>query len=143
MSRMRLWISAAIIAFIVLIIFALSVPHTRDVGTKKALLTETEKVPPVSLRDSFKKGVHTISGYVEAPNACALANASAILINDVSNNESLPAQAGILVAISMSSDSGICLQVPSRAGFQTTVSAPAGLPISATVNGAPASTTLP
>lgn len=137
MSRMRLWISAAIISSIVLIIFALSVPHTRDVGTNKDLLTETIKVPSVSLRDSFKKGVHTISGSVESPNACASATASATLVNDVSNNES------ILVAISMSSDSGICLQVPSRASFQTTVSAPAGLPIFATVNGAFASTTSP
>lgn len=137
MNRMRLWISAAIIATVILITFALSVPHTRDVETNQAPLTETKKVPSVSLRDSFKKGVHTISGSVEAPNACALANASATLVNDISNSES------ILVTISMSSDSGICLQVPSRAGFQTTVSAPAGLPISATVNGALASTTQP
>jgi hypothetical protein len=41
----------------------------------------------------------------------------------------------------MPSDSGICLQVPTRISFHTTVSAPANLPISATVNGSLASTT--
>lgn len=137
MSRMRLWISAAIIASIVLIIFALSVPHTRDVGTSQAILTETEKAPSVSLRDSFKKGVHTISGSVEAPNACATVNATASLEGDASAGEN------ILVSVSMSSDSGICLQIPTRTSFQTTVSAPVGLSISVTVNGALASTTSP
>lgn len=135
MSRMRLWISAAIIAFVVLIIFALSVPHTRDVGVNTVLSSETEIVPSVSLRDSFKKGIHTISGSVEAPNACASVSASASLVSDASNKES------ISVAISISPDSGICLQVPTRTSFQTTISAPAGLPISATVNGVLASVT--
>lgn len=135
MSRMRLWISAAIIAFVVLIIFALSVPHTRDVGVNTVLSSETEIVPSVSLRDSFKKGIHTISGSVEAPNACASVSASASLVSDASNKES------ISVAISISPDSGICLQVPTRTNFQTTISAPAGLPISATVNEVLASVT--
>lgn len=135
MSRMRLWISAAIIASIVLIIFALSVPHTRDVGTNQALLTETKKVPSVSLRDSFKKGVHTISGTVEAPNACASVDATAELYGDTSGEEN------IIVSVSMSSDSGTCLQLPTRIDFKTTISAPANLPLAATVNGVPASTT--
>ena len=135
MNRMRLWVSAAIIAFIILVAFALSVPHTRDVKVDVELQTETENVPSVVLRDSFKKGVHTISGSIEAPNACTSINASATLVGNVSSKES------ILVTISMPSDSGICLQVPTRISFQTTVSAPANLPISATVNGFLASTT--
>lgn len=137
MNRMRLLISAAIIAFIILIIFALSVPHTRDVGTDSIPLSQTKNVPSVILRDSFKKGVHTISGSVEAPNACTSVNVSATVLGDASGKES------ILVTISMPSDSGICLQLPTRTSFQTTVSAPANLPISATVNGSLASTTSP
>ena len=135
MNRMRLWVSAAIIAFIILVAFALSVPHTRDVKVDVELQTETENVPPVVLRDSFKKGVHTISGSFEAPNACTSVNASATLVGDVSSKES------ILVIISMPSDSGVCLQAPTRTSFQTTISAPANLPISVMVNGSLASTT--
>jgi len=135
MNRTRLWISAGIIAFVILVVFALSVPHTRDVEVDSIPLSETENVSSVTLRDSFKKGVHTISGSIEAPNACTSINASATLVGNVSSKES------ILVTISMPSDSGICLQVPTRISFQTTVSAPANLPISATVNGFLASTT--
>jgi len=135
MNRMRLWVSAAIIAFIILVAFALSVPHTRDVKVDVELQLETENIPSVVLRDSFKKGVHTISGSIEAPNACTSVNASATLVGDVSSKES------ILVIISMPSDSGVCLQAPTRTSFQTTISAPANLPISVMVNGSLASTT--
>lgn len=135
MSRTHLLISSAIIAIAVLITFSLSVPHTRDVGVNSVLLSETESVPFVILRDSFKKGVHTISGSVEAPNACTSISASAARIGDASNKES------ILVAISMPPDSGICLQVPTRTSFKTTVEAPENLPVSATINGFSASTT--
>ncbi|MDP2655250.1 MAG: hypothetical protein Q8P17_01680 [bacterium] len=135
MNRMRLWVSAAIIAFVILVVFALSVPHTRDVKVDVELPLDTENVPSVVLRDSFKKGIHTISGSFEAPNACTSVNASATLVGDVSSKES------ILVTISMPSDSGVCLQAPTRTSFQTTVSAPANLPISVTVNGFLASTT--
>src|SRR3989344_1077860 len=129
MNRMRLWVSSAIIVAVILITFALSVPHTRDVKVAVNMQQETENVPSVTLRDLFKKGIHTISGSVEAPNACASVSASATLVGDVSNSQS------ISVAISIQFDSGVCLQVPTRTSFQTTVSAPVGLPISATVNG--------
>lgn len=135
MNRMRLWISSAIIAIVVLIAFALSVPHTRDVGVNAVRLSETASAPSVLVRDSFKKGVHTISGSVEAPNACTSASATATRVSDASGNES------ILITISMPSDSGICLQVPTHTSFQTTIEAPAHLPITASVNGALASTT--
>ena len=135
MNRMRLWVSSAIIVAVILITFALSVPHTRDVKVAVNMQQETESVPSVTLRDLFKKGIHTISGSVEAPNACTSVNASATLVGDVSSKES------ILVTISMPSDSGVCLQAPTRTSFQTTVSAPANLPISVMVNGSLASTT--
>ncbi len=134
MTRMRLWASATIIAFVILITFALSVPHTRDVRVE-TLPTVTASVPVVTLRDSFQKGLHTISGSIEAPNACTLVSASSTLVGNASSTE------GILVTISMPSDSGVCLQIPTRASFQVTLLAPASLPITVTVNGSPASTT--
>lgn len=134
MNRMRLWVSAAIIAVVILLAFAFSVPHTRDVLVK-AVPEAPAGVPAVTLRDSFKKGVHTISGSVETPNRCTQVSASAMLTGDASSTQS------ILVAISMPPDTGVCLQVPSHANFETTLSAPASLPLSVTVNGALASTT--
>jgi len=131
---MRLWASAGIIATVILIAFALSVPHTRDVAVK-LLPTVAPIVPTVTLHDAFKKGLHTILGSIKAPNACTPVSASASLVGNASSTQS------ILVAISMQSDSGICLQVPTLVNFKTTVSAPANLPITATVNGSLASTT--
>jgi len=147
MNRMRLWASAAIIVVVILVTFALSVPHTRDVAEKMVSPEATASVPAITLRDSFKKGVHTISGSVEAPNACAVVSAVASVIGNASTTEGLPAmpahagQAGILVAITTETDSGICLQVPTLIRFETTITAPSALPISVTMNGLYASTT--
>ena len=135
MNHMRLWASAAIIAIIILVTFAISVPRTRDIEVKLSLPVATTSVPSVILRDAFKKGVHTISGSIEALNACTSVSASATLVGNASSTQN------ILVAISMEPDSGVCLQVPARISFQATISAPVNLPITATVNDAAANIT--
>ena len=134
MSRKHLWISATIIACVIFISFALSVPHTRDVSVGQSL-AETASIPLVTLRDSFRKGVHTISGSFEAPNACMTVSAEATLVGNASST------GNILVAISMQSDPGVCLRLPTRASFETTITAPADLQLRATVNGIVATTT--
>jgi len=134
MNNKRLWVSAGIIAFVVLVVFAFSAPHTRDLGVKPSS-SATESVPTVALHDSFKKGLHTITGSLSATNACAVVSASATLGSSASGTQN------ILIAVSLQSDSGICLQVPTRMDFKTMVSAPANVPITATVNGSSASTT--
>jgi hypothetical protein len=134
MSHKRLLVSAAIIAFVVFVSFTISVPRTRDIEVKSSLPAETTDVPSVTLRDSFKKGLHTISGWIEAPNACTAISASATL-SGASSTES------ILIEIFTQSDSGVCLQVPTRTSFETTISAPVNLPITVTVNGSPATAT--
>lgn len=132
MSHKRLFISSAIIAFVILILFALSVPHTKDVAEKISSASVAEDIPVVTLRDAFKKGLHTISGSVQVPNACTVVSASASLDGDASSTEK------ILVSVSVQPDSGVCLQLPTQASFQTTISAPANLPFTATVNGSEA-----
>lgn len=134
MKYSRLWVLVAIITAIILIGFVFSVPHTRDTGVP---VTEsaTTSIPVVTLRDSFKKGVHTITGSLTAKNACSAVRAEATLLGETSSTDS------ILVALSVSEDSGLCLQVPTRVSFTTTVSAGARLPITVTVNGAAATTT--
>lgn len=135
LKHSRLWLAAAIIALALLIGFAISVPHTaRD--TRQADASEAAKVPAVTLHDSYKKGTHTITGTVMAPNACSSASAQAFPTGDASD------PSGIQVAVVLTTDTGICLQVPTRTAFSATVSAPGELPLSATVNGALATTTV-
>ena len=135
MSHKRLFISAAIIALVIGASFALSVPHTRDIDRLTAPAAEDVGVPVVVVRDSFKKGVHTITGSLEVPNACVSVTARAALL------DSAPDTASILLELSMLEETGICLQVPTRMSFSATVAASARLPITVTVNGSVATTT--
>ena len=135
MNHTRLWVAAAIIALILIIGFALSVPHTRDI-TQAPLQNNATLVPSVTLHDSFKKGVHTITGSLDAPNACATVTARAVTVGDASTTES------IRIIVSMTKDTGVCLQLQTSESFSTTIVAPAHLPFSAIVNGEEASTTV-
>lgn len=135
MNQKRLWISTAIIALVIGTSFLLSVPHTtRDVApaSKKVVANPT---PVVAIRDTYKKGKHTLSGSLVAPNACATASTTASLAGDASSTPH------IAVTIALSLGQGICLQVPTALTFSLTLSAPASLPIGVTVNGVVASTT--
>lgn len=137
MNQTRLWAAAAIILVVVIAGFALSVPHAREVPAAPPSPAEALSAPLVTLHDAFKKGTHTITGSLEAPDACTTASAAASLTGDASSTES------ILVAIQMPADSGVCLRLPTRAAFSATISAPSGLPLTATVNGVAASTSAP
>lgn len=134
MKYSRLWVLAAIIAVAILVSFVFSVPRTRDTTKIEQPNVETS-VPVVLVRDSFKKGVHTITGSFTVPNACTTLTATTSLVGDELQTT------GILVELSVPEDSGICLQVSTRESFSTTISAPAGLPIRVTVNGTAATTT--
>ncbi|MDP2650024.1 MAG: hypothetical protein Q8P16_00470 [bacterium] len=136
MNHTRLWAAAVIIALVVIVGFALSVPHTRDVAQAPSSQNKETGVPLVTLHDAFKKGIHTITGSIDAPNACTVVTAQATFLNDASSTER------ILVALSMPEDTGVCLQVPMRMNFSATVSAPANVPLTATVNGSVATTTV-
>ena len=134
MSHKRLWIAATIIGGIVLIGFALSVPHTRDV-VESSSVRVTPEVPVVVVHDSFKKGLHTITGSVVAPNVCADVSTEARVNTSASTTDS------ILVVISISRDTGVCLELPTVMKFSTTIAAAARVPLVVTVNGVTASTT--
>ncbi len=135
MNHTRLWVAATIIGGIILISFALSVPHTRDIILAPAAKEIPAPATSVALHDVFRKGVHTITGSVNAPNPCTTVSANAVPIGDASSTT------GILVEITLPEDSGVCLQVSSPVTFSATITAPAGLPLSATVNGVTATTT--
>lgn len=131
MSHKRLYIAAAIVAVLVLISFLVSVPRAED-GEVEALGGDVQAVAPeVQLTSAYAKGVYTISGTVLAPDVCAAASAEARPVGD-------PAT-GIEVAITLSESEDVCLEVPTKQRFSTTITAPAELPIVATVNGVPVS----
>ncbi len=136
MNHTRLWVAAAIIALVVVAGFVLSVPHTRDIMVTPITQTTPASVPVVTLQSTFKKNLYTITGSIEAPDACTIVTAGATVTGTASSTQN------ILVAISMPSDTGgVCLQLPTLMSFKTTVTASAGLPLTASVNGVIASTT--
>lgn len=136
MHNLRFWIAAGILGFVILISFFFSVPHTRDVALQKTVEShEAAILPRIALRDTYKKGVHTIVGTIEAPTACANVRAESALIGESSTTQS------ILVSISMPDDEGVCLKLPTSFSFSTMIDAPPSLPIVVTVNGKPASAT--
>lgn len=132
MNHKRLYLAAAIIAGVLVIGFLLRVPRVRD-GEIVQETIESKALPVVVLRDTYKKGTHTITGTVTAPNACATLEARAVTTGD-------PASA-IIVELTLTEDEGICLEVPTPLTFSMTVAAPEGLPLSATVNGVFSTTT--
>lgn len=135
MSHTRLWIAATIIASVIVAGFLFSVPHTSNVALSEEPEAASPAAPSVALRDVFKKGVHTITGSVEVPDACATASVQALLEGDT------PETRRIVVAVSLEESEGVCLELPTRADFSATLAAPAGVPLTATVNGAAATTT--
>jgi hypothetical protein len=131
MTHTRLWLSATIIACIILAGFALSVPRARDGALPPEVPAVPEAVPAVTVHDVLRKGTHTITGSLEAPNACTTILAEASLVKGEF----------IMIRISMPQDSGVCLQEKSVINFTTTLAAPDILPIRSTVNGIAATTT--
>jgi len=129
----RLSTVACILAIVIIGGFFLSVPRVRDVDDIQPSVSAVpaSTTPLVSLSDSYRKGVHTITGLVTAPNACTNASAEAALTET----------ARILLNVSMPEDIGPCLQVPTNVPFTTSVTAPADAPIDVRVNGVAASTT--
>ncbi|MDB5244742.1 MAG: hypothetical protein JWN18_612 [Parcubacteria group bacterium] len=135
MTQKRLWLAAGIIALVIGVGFAISVPHTTRDTVQKSASQNATTTPIVLLKDSYKKGIHTLSGSVTAPDACNTLATDAQLVGDASSTQS------ISVTLTLSSAPGVCLELPTVLKFSTTVTAPSGLPVTARVNGVAASTT--
>ncbi len=137
MNHKSLSAAAILLACVIVIGFLLSVPRVSEAPNAADLQTRGATIPPVTLRDTFKKGVHTLSGSVLAPNACTEVSASATLLSDASSTP------GIALALTTSAGDGVCLQLPTAVPFSTSISGVAGVPVVVTVNGSVATTTTP
>lgn len=134
MNQKHLWIATLIITLGIGTAFLLSVPHTtRDVTPTSETLVSTE-LPLVAFRDSVRQGLHTISGWYLGPTACTTVTATSTLVHDLDAGR-------IVVMLSAPLDTQVCLRVPTKIQFSTTLAAPAALPVSIVVNGIAASTT--
>lgn len=137
MNHKRLWIVAALIACLILASFLVSFLRAKEAtrpSTAVPALTGTT-TPAVSFKDTYRRGTHTLSGTVTAPDACVTPEVNATLQGDASSTQS------ILLSISLPEDTGVCLQIPTEVPFSTTLNAPSGLPITVAVNGVIATTT--
>jgi len=136
MTHMRLSSAAIIIAILIGVAFMFSVPRVVRDGEQEQRVEEVvAKAPEVELSDSYKKGVHTIMGSIVAPNACTTLTAEA------SHAQSADSATVINLAITTASNDGVCLQLPTKVKFTTSIEAPADVLIQqTTVNGVVATT---
>lgn len=130
MRTMRIWSAAAVIALVLALGFILSVPRAHDVGSV-ATSAATPPPPFVSVRDSFKKGTHTIKVSVAAPDACTNVTGDA----STKPGASAADPATILIALVMPKDEGICLEEPATTTLSFSVAAGADAAIVTTING--------
>lgn len=115
--------------------FAFFVPHANKGGEEAPLSIEIQTpIPSVFLTDSYKKGVHTFTGSIEAPTPCTEVVAEGRVASSTPER--------ITIAVTMPSDTSICLQQITALPFKVTLSATADATVEVTVNGEVASTTM-
>lgn len=137
MTHSRLLSAAGIILVGILIVFFLSVPHAQELVSQiERAASSTPTVPVVTLSDRYAKGVHTYSGTFLAPNACTTLTASAVLQGDASSTGT------VALSLTYPTDTGVCLQLPTKTSFLTTLSAPQSATVTVDVNGVLASTSV-
>ena len=137
MNHTRLWIVSALIACLIVASFLVSILRAQRAeapGASVLPIAETAQ-SAVSIKDTFKKGVHTISGSLVVPDACTTPIVDVVVGGDSSDPQS------IIVDLAYPEDTGVCLQMPTSVSFSTNVTAPEGLPILVMVNGTIATTT--
>ena len=127
---MRVWTAAGVIALVLIVGFVLSVPHLRDAQLKQAA-RESAALPIVYVHNAYKKGVHTLTVKVAAPNACTIISGSASVAPATSSST----PDAIQIALDMPPDSGVCLQVPATTTLSFSASADSGATIAASING--------
>jgi len=133
MRHSRLWLSAIIIAVVVIGAFVLNYLRTQDTSLTQDVELVAPTAPNVAIKDAFKKEMHTITGSLEVANACTKVAAESVYASTTDQH--------ILVSLTVPADTERCLQLPTTATFTTAVRAPAKVPIIVTVNEAVASTT--
>lgn len=131
MKSRRLWTAAAILGVLILLLFVLSVPRAQEVRELRELTAETA-MPVVAWSHTYLKGTYTVTGTVTVPDACAGVAAVARHEGDPEN------PSAVIVALTMPADIGVCLEIPTKVSFSVAIAGPPDLPITVTVNGAPA-----
>jgi hypothetical protein len=138
MRRKRFAIAAGLIACLILAAFLAVILRVQMVQAPVAPAgpaAAATTTPVVALRDTYRRGVHTLSGALTLPDACIVPTATSTYTGTASTT-------GIIALdISYAPDQGVCLELPTQATFSTTVAAPEAAAVVTTVNGVIATTT--
>ncbi len=131
----RYLLAALILAGIIALSFLISVPHAREVSAPVPQASPAAtSTPSVTLKDTFRKGVRTLTGTIVAPDACAPVSATSTLVGNASTTQS------IRLDIMLAPTDGVCLELPTTLPFSTSLTAPKDSPVSIFVNGTAATT---
>ncbi len=95
---------------------------------KEKVPTQATTTPAVTLKDSFKKGIHTITGTVTVPTPCTEIDANAAV--DSAQNPPV-----IQVNITTTASEGICLLRAENEAFTLKVTAPESATVVTSVDG--------
>lgn len=129
---MRFWVTTTLL-ITALILATLGAYLWYSYQSRQAQITEeAASAPAVTYRDSFKAGVHTISGTVVLRNRCERLEASAVADTEVDPPV-------VRVDLFIPEDTGICLELPTERAFSVSVEASDAAMVQVFVNGIPAS----
>jgi hypothetical protein len=119
----------AVFFFVVLVIvgYAFFVPHTTKDEVPPPVESEPQPAPLVTLSSSFRRGVHTFEGTVEAPTPCTTVGVETTVAS------STPSR--ITLSLTLAPDEGVCIQVVRALPFEATAEAPEDAFVELTVNG--------
>jgi hypothetical protein len=130
----RIALGLFVIIAVAVLIVTFPTPHdTAPVAPKPVTVETLAKKPVVPVRDIYKKGTHTITGSLDLPNPCSTVSVESML-------EGEPPER-ILILLTVLTDEGICVQEKTATPFETSLTAPEGVPLRVLVNGSEASVT--
>lgn len=128
---MKFKIAFAVFFFAVLVVsgYALFIPQTNKDEVVAPVEGNPEPAPIVTLDATYRRGVHTISGTIEAPTPCTLVGVESAVASST--------PASITVSLTLTPDEDICVQVVTPLPFSVTAAAPEDAVIAVTVQGKP------
>jgi hypothetical protein len=130
---MRIALSVFLASIILVAGFVFSIPHAnKDNEIGPSVETKSLSIlPTIFIHDTYKKGIHSITGSLAIPTPCMKATTEALVLP----HEGSTTPQIIHIEISIPEDAGPCLQLAATSTFSASLSADANVVIEASVNG--------
>jgi hypothetical protein len=126
------WIAIGTFFVVVLcavLFFAIRITEGPSQAVRKTA-TASSSVTLLSVKDSYSKGTHTVSGSVLVPTVCTPLTATSSV-----------SETAIRVDVNSTEDTKVCLQLPATTTFKISADADIDTPVQIYVNGTLATTT--